>query len=212
MVDGLVRNFEAFTVDASFRNTRGDPIVYLFYIWLHYMALVFEGKLVPYLDMITENEIDYNTRIFRITLDRQRNKITKIFSTIGIPVSVPTSAFADYNSERPYLDQNRDITIRFQCNGFETFDDILIREFNQTVQIFSPDMKDEYRDNNMVKLMPAVRPMFKNRGLPRIDPATYELEWWVSRSFFDTRTAGFLNAALTTDEQIAAINDEETGD
>lgn len=212
MVDGLARNFEAFSVDASFRNTRGDPILYLFYIWLHYMALVFEGKLVPYLDMITENEIDYNTRIFRITLDRQRNKITKIFSTIAVPVSVPTSAFADYNSERPYLDQNRDITIRFQCNGFETFDDILIKEFNNTVQIFAPDMKDQYRDRNMIKLLPALQPMFKNRGLPRIDPATYELEWWVTRDLFDSRTSAFLGANLINDAQAAAINDTETGD
>jgi hypothetical protein len=55
MVDGITRNYETFDIDASFRNTRGDPILFLFYIWLHYSSFVFEGKLVPYLDFITEN-------------------------------------------------------------------------------------------------------------------------------------------------------------
>jgi hypothetical protein len=45
------------------RNTRGDPIVYLFYVWAFYQSLVFQGLMVPYPDYIVHNRLDYNTRI-----------------------------------------------------------------------------------------------------------------------------------------------------
>lgn len=212
MGDGIVRNFEAYTVDASFRNTRGDPALYMFYIWLNYISQVFEGRMVPYLDMISECEIDYNTRIFRLTLDKQRNKVTKIFSTIAIPGSLPTAGFADFNNERPYNEQHKDVTIRFHCNGFETFDDILVKEFNAIVQIFSPDMKDASRESSMIKLSASVAPLFNNRGLPRIDPDTYELQWWVDSQYFSNRTQAFIDANLLTEEQQVAVDDANIGD
>lgn len=212
MADGIAKNYESFTVDASFRNTRGDPILYLFYIWLHYCANVFEGKLVPYLDMIVEREMDYYTRIFRISLDKDRRTVTKMFSTMAMPISVPTSAFADYNKERPYNEQNKDITIRFNCNGFETFDDVLVKEFNAIVNIFSPDMDDNFREQGMVKLSPAVAHLCNNRGLPRIDPGTRELEWWVPVDYFNARTQGFLAANLLNNDQLNISDELETGD
>lgn len=212
MVDGIVQNYEAFTVDASFRNTRGDPILYLFYIWLHYMANVTEGRMVPYLDMITEDEIDYYSRIYRITLDKSRQKVTKIFSTIGFPISVPTSAFADYNNDRPYNEQNKDITIRWQCHGLETFDDILIKEFNDTVVIFSPDMDDKVRKKNMQLLDSASYLLFKNRGLPRINPANHDLEWWVSKTLYQNRTNIFLSKSIVSPGQQEIQDIIETGD
>lgn len=73
--DGKVRNCENFDISANFRNVRGDPIVYLLYVWAMYMAEVFEGRLVPYLDMIPNNRIDYNTRIYRMTLDHKTSHL-----------------------------------------------------------------------------------------------------------------------------------------
>ncbi len=199
MVDGMTRNYETFDIDASFRNTRGDPILYMFYIWLHYMSFVFEGKLIPYLDFITENEIDYNTRIYRLVLDKDRQKVTKIAATgAAFPISVPTGSFFDFNKEKPFNDQNKDITIRFKCMGVDYQDDITILEFNKTVITFNPSMSDDNRERFMVKVSNALLPMFNNRGYPRINPLTYELEWWVKESVFTTRTGSFLGDNINT--------------
>lgn len=193
LVDGMTRNYSTFDIDASFRNTKGDPILYMFYIWLHYSSLVFEGKFVPYVDFITENEIDYNTRIYRLVLDPQKETVRKIAACgAAFPISVPTGSFFDFNNERPYNDQNKDITIRFRCMGAEFFDDILIKEFNDTVVIFNPDMSDRHRENGMVKVSKNLISMFNNRGYPRINPQTNELEWWVYGSQFNARTSAFL--------------------
>lgn len=197
IVDGISKNYETFNIDATFRNTRGDPVLYMFYVWLHYMTNVFEGKLVPYLDFISENEIDYNTRIYRLVLDKDRNKVTKIAATGAcFPISVPTGSFFDFNDERPFNDQNKDITIRFQCNGVDYQDDVTVKEFNQTVVIFNTNMDDKNRENTMIPVSKSLLPMFNNRGYPRINPQTYELEWWVDRNMFNIRSNAFLQTNL----------------
>lgn len=194
IVDGLTRNYESFDIDASFRNTRGDPIMYLFYAWVHYQSLVFEGKLLPYVDFIVENEIDYNTRIYRLVLNNQKDTVTKIAATgAAFPISVPTGSFFDYNNDKPYNDQNKDITIRFRCLGVDLMDDILIHEFNQTVAVFNPAMADR---GSMIKVSKDVAAYFNHRGYPRINPDTYELEWWVDSGQYRTRTQAFKDAGL----------------
>lgn len=195
IVDGITRNYESFDIDASFRNTRGDPIMYLFYIWIHYQSLVFEGKLVPYVDYILENEIDYNTRIYRLVLDSQKNTVTKIAATgAAFPISVPTGSFFDYNNEKPFNDQNKDITIRFRCLGVDLMDDILIKEFNDTVSLFNTNMVSR---SGMVRVNKNVASFFNHRGYPRIDPITYELEWWVDSGAYKTRMRAFEDAGLS---------------
>lgn len=195
--DGNVKNYENIPITASFRNTRGDPILYMFHVWLHYQALVFEGILVPYPDFITENEIDYMTRIYRIVLDPTRTFVRKIAACgVGFPVSVPTGSFFDYNSEQPYNDQNKEISIQFECLGAIYQDDILIKEFNQTVGIFNPGMTDKSRSSSMVKLPKEWILNFKNRGYPRINPDNYQLEWWVDKELFKIRTQAFLGLGI----------------
>ena len=206
MVDGITKNYETFDLDASFRNTKGDPILYLFYIWLHYSSMVHEGKLVPYLDMITENEIDYNTRIYRLVMDKNKEKVTKIAATgAAFPISVPTGSFFDYSTEKPYNDQNKDISIRFKCMGVDYQDDILIKEFNDTVVIFNPAMEDGQRERTMMNVPRSMLTMFNNRGYPRINPSNNVLEWWVDQSFYDNRSGVFANFGYNS-------NNEEFGD
>lgn len=212
MVDGISRNFESWTADATFKNTSGDPILYLFYNWIYYMSYVFEGKLVPYLDFITENEIDYDTRIYRVLVDKNRNKVTKIMSTICFPISVPVSASGDFNKDRPFSEQNKDITIRFQCMGLEIYDDILIREFNDTGIIFCPDMADDKRDKSMTRVPDALGSIFNHRGIPRINPSTHELEWWVPSDLYAGRVNAFLKSGMLGAADYAIIDSAETGD
>jgi len=195
MVDGITRYYESFDLDVNFRNTKGDPILYMFYIWLHYTSLVFENKLTPYMDYTTNNRIDYNTRIYRLVLDKDKRVVTKIAATgVAFPISVPTGSFFDYNHEKPYNDQNKDLSIRFRCLGAEYLDDILIKEFNMTVGIFKPEMRnDATRNQHMVLIDDTELLHFNNRGYPRINPSTYVLEWWENKSSYSLRNNFFNN-------------------
>lgn len=209
--DGVTRNFESFDLDASFRNVRGDPIIMLLYVWCHYQALVFEGKLMPYFDFLIENEIDYNTRIYRLVTDNTGMYVTKIAATgAAFPISVNMSSFFDFNNEKPYNDQTREITARFRCMGAEYLDDVLVYEFNQTVEIFNVNMRDGHRQNNMVKVAPSLLTLFNNRGYPRINYNTYELEWYVTKEMYNGYSKKFLNEQIT--EAVKKSNDQEIGD
>lgn len=202
-VDSMARNFESFDIDATFRNVRNDPIIMLFYIWCHYQSYVFEGKLMPYFDFLLENEIDYNTRIYRLVLDNTFTHVTKIAATgAAFPISINLSSFFDYNSEKPFNDQSKEITVRFRCMGAEYLDDVLIYEFNESVCIFNSSMRDSQRDSVMVKINPSILTLFNNRGYPRINYNTYELEWYVPKDMYNSYTKKFLteNAANGTEE------------
>ena len=194
MVDDIVKNFSAFDISATFRNTRGDPIIFLFYIWMWYQSLVFEGLLVPYPDFIVENEIDYNTRIYRLVLDAEKRYVKKIAACgAAFPISIPMGEFFDFSNEKPFNDQTKDFTIRFRCMGAIYQDDILIKEFNDTVTIFNVYMLDEYREKYLVKVHPSLLTYFNHRGYPRINPSNYELEWWIPGELWNARTAVLLN-------------------
>ena len=183
MVDGRVLNHETWDLNVNFRNTRGDPILYLFYVWALYMSSVFEGKLVPYLDMISENEIDYNTRIYRITLDYRRRKVTKIAAChAAFPVGVPVGDPFNDSGDRVYSEANQEIGMTFRCMGVDYFDDILVKEFNEVVAIFNPSMEKSRRDSEMIAIPWKIINLMNYRGYPYINPKTSELEWYVSLS------------------------------
>jgi hypothetical protein len=142
MVDGTTNHYESFDIDTTFRNTRGNPLIYMFYIWLKYESLVYEGILTPYTDFILENEIDYQTRIYRLVLDQQKRYVTYIGATgASFPVSVPTGSLFDFNIDNIYNNKNSEINIRFKSMGFTAFEDILKYEFNRTNAIFNPSMQ-----------------------------------------------------------------------
>ncbi len=142
MVDGVTNHYETFDIDTTFRNTRGNPLIYLFYIWLKYESLVYEGILTPYTDFVLENEIDYQTRIYRLVLDQQKKYVTYIGATgASFPINVPTGSLFDFNVDNVFNNKNQEINVRFRSMGFTAFEDILKIEFNRTVAIFNPDMK-----------------------------------------------------------------------
>lgn len=188
MVDGIVANYKAYDIEATFRNSRGDLIMSMFHAWVNYQSLVFEGKLNPYMDYILANAIDYNTRIYRLVLDSNKRKVQKIACTgASFPTSLPVGASFDYNNEKPYNDANADISIRFQCLGFQYQDPIIIDEFNKTVQIFNRSMKEDTISSSMVEIPVEMLRIFNNRGYPRIDPLTYELSWFVSTTDYNNK-------------------------
>lgn len=199
MVDGITVNHTTYDVTANFRNSRGDPITNFFYYWSHYMSNVFEGMLLPYTDYIVENMIDYNTRIYRLVLDESKSKVQSIAACgASFPTAVSIGGKFDFSIEKPYNEANKEISIPFKCMGAIYNDDILIFEFNKTVEIFNSEMRDENRDSVMLNIPQDLLSLFNNRGYPRINPDDYSLEWWISKEQYQSK----LQAAAQLDKDL----------
>lgn len=180
-VDGVVDKYSTFSLTCSFRNMAGNPILKILYYWQIYMANVHEGVMSPYPDFIINNTIDYNTRIYRLILDKNKRFVSHIACTgVATPESVPLGTMFNFEHEEPLNQANKEISVQFKCYGYCYDDDIIIYEFNKAVEIFNPGMKDANINNLMVKIPYEALSAFNNKGYPRINPRTYELEWYVS--------------------------------
>lgn len=193
IVDGLSINYSAYDLTATWRNSRGDPITQLFYYWTMYASNVFEGIMEPYTDFIINNEIDYNTRIYRLVLDPSKRYVQRIGACgASFPYAVPYSNVFDFDASKPYHEGNNEIQVPFKCMGAIYDDDILIRAFNTVVGYFNPYMKvgrDFFKkpDSVMKKIPIEHLKIFNNRGYPRINPDTRELEWYISEEIYNTK-------------------------
>lgn len=200
-VDGVTQRYDTYDITASFRNLPGDPITTMFLLWIHYMSYVYLGTMVPYPDAVIQNEIDSNTRIYRLVMDSTKTRVQKIAATgAAFPISCPIGAAFNFAADRP-LNQGLDqITINFRCMGAQYLDDILIDEFNRTTALFNDTMSEKYftmkRDANRnvywtnpfyTKVEMDALALFNNRGYARIDPVTYELGWWVRNEDYQSR-------------------------
>lgn len=187
IVDSFMDIYSSFDLDCTFRNIKDEPLIIMFETWLRYMANVFEGMMSPYMDMLIENEIDYNTRIYRLVLDESKTIVKKIAACgAAFPVNVPNSRFFDYNDSNKYNDSAKDINIRFKAVGAMYNDDILVHEFNQTVGIFNPDLRKLVREgivpSNYVEIPYNLIHLFNHRGYPIIDKNTLQLKWFINKS------------------------------
>lgn len=183
MVDSAYDFLEAFDLTAVFRNTRDEPIILMFQIWERYMSLVFEGILAPYMDMIVNNEMDYNTRIYRLVLDESKRFVKKIAACgAAFPTTVPTGKFFDYSDEETYNRSVKEIDIQFHAVGAEYNDMVTCREFNWVSGMFNIDVR-KYLGGDGSKMMPIPRGllwMMNHRGYPIIDYNTLELQWIIN--------------------------------
>lgn len=179
-VDSHPENYTSFDLTATFTNKEGDPHLTLFSAWLYYMQSVAVGTMVPLPEMIAQREIDYNTKVFILVMDSTKTYIQKI-ATVGAmtPKNVPYGAAFNYVSEKTFNDENAQIDIPFKAHGAIYNDPETITAFNATVVFFNKDMHDDYRDMKHKKLSPREKIVFYNKGYPRINPETFELEWWV---------------------------------
>ena len=103
----------------------------------------------------------------------------------------------DYTKDKPYSDANESISMNFRSTGFFVNDPIIIRWFNECVQIFHPLMRDDKRTTSMVKIPINMLDYFNSRGYPYINPTTYELEWWLEANLVQEKL-GFLNSIRNT--------------
>ena len=203
MVDSTINIYSAYDISATFRNMIGDPITSLFYVWAIYMSSVFTGDMTPYPDMIANNEIDYNTRIYRLILDKTKRYVQKIACTgASFPRGVPIGRAFDFDHIVPLNPAQHDpIQIQIQCIGVRYQDPIIVYNFNKVVEIFNPSMNDSNRSSAMQQLKQSELQFFNNRGYPRIDPNTMELLWFVSQQDYTSSMAGYtrnMNALKST--------------
>jgi hypothetical protein len=189
MVDGIDSIYSSYDLNATFRNIAGDPISLLFQIWVIYMSMVYQGRMLPYPDSEMLREIDYQTRIYRLILDPTRTYVQKIAACGAcFPTSSALGQAFDYSSDSPF-EQSRasQISIPFRCFGAIYQDPILLREFNDVSEMFNPAMNSLYRDKYMIKVPREVLSGYNYDGYPRINMLTNELEWWDFKDRYEKR-------------------------
>jgi hypothetical protein len=187
--DGIAEIYRTYDLQVNFRNIPGDPITMLFYYWITYAAAVFEGRISPWPNNMSTNSIDYQTRIYRVILDSSKRFVQKIAcSGAAFPTTVPIGAAFNFDSDTP-INRNDQISISFRAIGAEYMDDIIIHDFNEAVCIGNTDMRDDQRKGSgMVKVPYEYIFLFNHLGYPRINPHTFELEWWVYNTTFTSMT------------------------
>jgi hypothetical protein len=194
MVDSVAQDYSAYDITADFRNMPGSPITLLFFTWIHYMSLIYQGILVPYFEQIIENEIDYQTRIYRLVLDVTKTKVQGISACgAAMPLSAPMGAKFNFAADRPLNNAFDTISVNFRAIGAMYEDTILYSEFNRTVQLFNDTMKNAYRSKMYTKVDMEFLEIFNNRGYPYINPDTSDLEWWVPNDIYQQRLGVYLD-------------------
>lgn len=193
LVDSVVERYETYDITANFRNLPGDPITMMFLTWLFYESYVYLGEMVPYPEMLIQNEVDYQTRIYRLVMDPDKRRVQGIAACgAAFPTTCPIGAKFNFEHDQP-LNKNMDqISITFRAIGAMYNDDILIDEFNRTQGLFNSNMyaanfsgQGQKTTNSAYRLLALNElELFNNLGYPRIDPYTYELQWWVDKTIY----------------------------
>lgn len=203
IADGTTDIFGSYDMDVVFRNTKSEPIIHMFYLWTLYSTLVFEGAISPYMDYLVQDLIDYNTRIYRLTLDENKRYVTKIACTgASFPLNVPMGEFFDYNSDNKYNDATKEINIRFKCFGAVYLEAIAVAEFNKVSAIFNRGIKELLQEYDKTGILPyetdsveaipnEILALLNHRGHPIIDYKTNELRWYINKN--STTYANILN-------------------
>ena len=186
MIDGTFEIFDSFDISCTFKNVINEPLTLLFQIWLQYSSLVFEGMVNPYIDYITEFEIDYNTRIYRFITDESGRYIKKAACTgASYPKNVPFGKFFDYNREETYSTQTNEINISFTSMGALYNDVKIFYAFNKTWEIFNPFIKKWFQGDkngsNLEEVPYELLPKLNYRAYPVIDIANNAFIWLINK-------------------------------
>lgn len=168
----------------NFMNLQGDPITTFFYIWTLYATCVAYGLMSPFPRYLVNSRIDYQTGIYRFTMDPTRRYVQNTAKTIAYPNVAPIGSIFAFDRASPMMGVSDQIGINFQCHGLEVNDPITIYEFNKEVIARNPMMAKNNREQFMVKLSEAEKPRFNYKAIPFILPDR-ELSWWIPRVKYD---------------------------
>lgn len=194
--DSVSDIFSSYTLTANFRNMIGDPISRLFEFWVRYISCVTEGTMVPYADYMMRNIVDYQTRIYRLVMDKTNTYVQKIAACgVAYPIGISTGKSFDFSNEMPMNLTNNEISIQFKTVGAMYNDVLLIHQFNKAVSIGCLGMRSGSFAAIMQKIPYSALSIFNGIGYPRINPTTYELEWYVTKMDY-SRVIGSYTSTL----------------
>ena len=181
MADGPTTYKGDFSLNMSLNSMKGNPLMYLYYYWILYIGMVYTQSygLMPWPEYLSNGRMDYTTRIYRLIMDETKTYVTETAMTgYAIPVSIDIGPYFDYQADnyRPYVERTTEV--EFACSGVEYLDEIIIKQFNRTVEIFQPLMGDKYRKHYLVKVDKKYQKIMNNKVYPWIHPISRELEWW----------------------------------
>jgi len=185
MVDGQSEFNEAFKIQSSHINISGDPITMILDLLQTYSSSVYLGDMMPYWDAIVNNYIDYTIRFYRIILDQTYKYVTKIGAPYAaICVTNPIGNAFDFGTTKdtPLIHTNNEISCQWDCVGWRYNTQSLIMDFNSTVELFNPQMKDANRASFYRQLSPSDYQRYNFIGYPHIDIQTNEFQWWVPKN------------------------------
>ena len=187
MIDDTIKNYRVWDLNTTLRNGTGNIIIMMLFVWVCYASLVYEGDMVPYMDSIIQNRIDYHSRIYRFSLDANKRRITSWWSTIAYPYVAPTATGANMSLDSPFNQEGQQISVNWKCHGLDTFDPIVFTEFNNIVASFNANMHPALRDKNMVQINEDLWHLFTYDTYFWIDPEEQTMQRWVSREVYEER-------------------------
>lgn len=185
MADGPSTYKGEFSLNMSLNSMKGNPLMYLYYYWILYIGMVYTQSygLMPWPEYLSNGRMDYTTRIYRLIMDETKTYVTEAAMTgYAIPRSIDIGPYFDYQADnyRPYIERTTEV--EFACSGVEYLDEIIIKQFNRTVEIFQPLMGDKYRAKQLIKVDKKYQKIMNNKVYPWINPISRELEWWCTPS------------------------------
>ena len=185
MADGPSTYKGEFSLNMSLNSMKGNPLMYLYYYWILYIGMVYTQSygLMPWPEYLSNGRMDYTTRIYRLIMDETKTYVTEAAMTgYAIPRSIDIGPYFDYQADnyRPYIERTTEV--EFACSGVEYLDEIIIKQFNRTVEIFQPLMGDKYRSKRLIKVDKKYQKIMNNKVYPWINPISRELEWWCTPS------------------------------
>lgn len=187
MADGFPVDLGNSTITATFENVKNDFINYLFHVWTQYAMYSHMGVMMPYKDDWLFNRINYNTRIYRLVTDPTGTYILDMAMTgASIPINSNKAATYDYkrgSSEtmNTALDES---SIQFHSNGVYMFDPIVLKQFNEVMLMFCPQLHPKVRSKHFTRLTMEAKPYFSNLALPYIDLRNARLHWYVDKTLY----------------------------
>ena len=194
--DSIYEVNNAFTLSAQFRNIDGDPITTYLNFMIDYISNVRRGTYVPRAENMFQRVVDYQSRVYRFVMDPTKRYIRKFgIANAVFPVTDGMGAAMNVSGNNPIITDTDQISVQYQAVGAYYSDPIIIQEFNDVVCIFNPDMLPisestsefiPHGKNYMRKLSREEIGIFNYQGYPRINPNTYELDWWIYGDTYET--------------------------
>ena len=207
--DGGILNFQRYDISTTFYNTAGNLLGHLFHVWLLYMDNIARGIFAPFLRYQLQNRVDYQTRIYRIVLNKNKTHLEGIAATgASLPATVPIGADFLYNREEPIMSNTSEIAINFPSVGAIYNDPILIDTFNRIYTFTYPELitwymggkkggdfvdiseSSIYADINAkqdiftTQIFIDNRMLFNFKAYPIIDPINYRMHWFVPKDHY----------------------------